>query len=95
MMATSEAAVERRVCERGAELGCWVIKFLPHALAGFPDRLVLAPNGRTGYCELKRPGEEPESLQDVRHRRLRQLGHLVRVVEDDEGIEEFYRALLD
>lgn len=47
---------------------------------GFPDLLVLLPDGRLGLIEMKRPkGGEVSTIQDDLHAKLRGIGHLVGV----------------
>ena len=41
---------------------------------GMPDRLILLPEGRVGFVEVKAPGKAPRPLQAARHRLLRRLG---------------------
>ena len=43
--------------------------------SGWPDRIVLLPDGKFGFVEVKAPGEEPRPLQLHRHKQLRQLGY--------------------
>lgn len=45
--------------------------------AGYPDRLIVLPNGLSIFCELKKQGEKPRELQEKRMRTLEQLGHFV------------------
>ena len=51
-----------------------------------PDRMVLLPNGRICFVEVKAPGEKPRPLQLSRHRLLRRLGFLVYVLDNAEQI---------
>ena len=53
---------------------------------GMPDRLVLMPEGRIGFVEVKAPGKEPRPLQVRRHEMLRNLGFKVYVLDDPEQI---------
>lgn len=53
---------------------------------GMPDRLVLMPEGRIGFVEVKAPGKEPRPLQVRRHEMLRNLGFRVYVLDDQEQI---------
>ena len=50
--------------------------------AGWPDRIVLLPDGRIGLVEVKAPGKEPRPLQVHRHKQLRSLGYKVYVLDD-------------
>ena len=56
--------------------------------SGWPDRIVLLPDGKFGFVEVKAPGEEPRPLQLHRHKQLRQLGYKVYVLDDKDRIGE-------
>lgn len=49
--------------------------------SGWPDRIVLLPDGKFGFVEVKAPGEEPRVLQLHRHKQLRALGYKVFVLD--------------
>ena len=55
-------------------------------MAGIPDRLVLLPNGKCAFVELKAPGEKPRKLQKIRMKQLRKLGLKTYVVDGVEQI---------
>jgi hypothetical protein len=54
---------------------------------GWPDRLVILPDRRVLWVELKRPGGTTSALQDKLHKDLRMRGHLVHVIDSKEGID--------
>lgn len=53
---------------------------------GWPDRIVLLPDGKVGFVEVKAPGEEPRKLQLHRHEQLLRLGYQVYVLDHPEQI---------
>ena len=55
-------------------------------MAGIPDRLVLLPNGKCAFVELKAPGEKPRKLQKIRMKQLRKLGLKTYVIDGVEQI---------
>ena len=57
-------------------------KFVSPGTDGMPDRIVLLPEGRIGFVEVKAPGKKPRLLQEKRHKELRALGFLVFVLDD-------------
>lgn len=61
-------------------------KFVSPGFDGMPDRVVLLPDGKIGFVEVKRPGEKPRALQLARHRLLRKMGFLVFVLDGEEQI---------
>lgn len=61
-------------------------KFVSPGFDGMPDRLVLLPNGKFAFVEVKAPGEKPRPLQLARHRLLSRLGFWVYVLDSEEQI---------
>ena len=55
--------------------------------AGWPDRIILLPDGKFGFVEVKAPGKEPRPLQVHRHEQLRALGYPVFVLDHPGQIE--------
>ena len=53
------------------------LKFTSPGFDGMPDRLLLFPNGKIAFAELKALGKKPRPLQLSRHRLLRRLGFKV------------------
>lgn len=62
------------------------LKFTSPGFDGMPDRLILLPNGKMAFAELKSPGKKPRPLQLARHRLLRRLGFKVYVIDSTEQI---------
>ena len=65
---------------------CW--KFVSHGISGVPDRIILMPNGRIAFVELKAPGKEMRPLQVRRKRQLEALGFRVYCIDCKEQIME-------
>ena len=64
-------------------------------LAGIPDRLVLLPNGKCAFVELKTPGEKPRKLQQIRMKQLKKLGFKCYVVDGVEQIKPMLEVIAD
>lgn len=68
---------------------------------GAPDRLVMLPRGRassgsfsacsTLWVELKATDVKPEGHQLREHKRMRDMGQLVVVIDSLEGVEDLLR----
>lgn len=71
---------------------CW--KFTSPGTAGVPDRIILMPEGRIAFVEVKAPGEKPRPLQLSRHRLLRRLGFKVYVLDASEDIEKIISEVM-
>lgn len=61
-------------------------KFVSPGFDEMPDRLVLLPDGRMAFAEIKAPGKKPRPLQVSRHKLLRRLGYRVYVIDGTEQI---------
>ena len=81
-----EKEVERKLVRAVRDAGGLALKFVSPGLAGVPDRILLFPNGRAAFCEVKAPGEKPRPLQVHRMEQLRRLGFKVFVIDNTEQI---------
>jgi hypothetical protein len=72
-----ESQLEERFVKEVERRGGLALKFKPPGSNGWPDRVMLCPGGLAVFVELKAQGEKPRKLQRVRHRELRDLGHVV------------------
>lgn len=62
---------------------------------GMPDRLVLFPDGKCAFVELKQKGKKPRLIQKWQHDRLRALGYKVFVLDRPDDIEKTIKAIKD
>lgn len=74
-------------------VGGMALKFVSPGFAGVPDRLVLIPDGKVGFVEVKAPGKHPRPLQMARHKQLRKLGFKVYVLDNPQQIPEIIRDM--
>ena len=82
-----EKVIEQRLVKAVKGLGGISPKFVSPGLSGMPDRIVLLPDGKVGFVEVKAPGKKPRAMQIVRHKQLRALGFKVYVLDGEEQIE--------
>ena len=68
-------------------------KLVSPGFDGMPDRIVLLPEGRLGFVEVKAPGKVPRPLQAARHAQLRKLGFKVYVLDDPAQIPDILKRL--
>lgn len=81
-----EKAIEQKLTSAVRQIGGICPKFVSPGFDGMPDRIVLLPEGKIGFVEVKVPGKKPRPLQAVRHGLLRRLGFKVYVLDDPEQI---------
>ena len=80
-----EKTIEKKLTTAVKKAGGIAPKFVSPSFAGMPDRLILLPDGKFAFAELK-AGESPRPLQKARHRLLRSLGFRVYVIDSVEQI---------
>lgn len=86
-----EKTIEHKLVMETKAWGGMALKFVSPSFSGMPDRLVLLPEGRLAFVEVKAPGKKPRPLQEIRHAMLRRLGFSVYVLDDPGKIP----AMLD
>lgn len=92
-MPSIEKRLEKKLIREIERLHGRCVKFWPMSISGFPDRICLLPGGRIRFVELKDTGVEPENKQKAWHRKLRNLGFMVFVIDSDETLENFISTL--
>lgn len=90
-----ESYIEHRLVMEVRRLGGLCPKFTSPGMDGMPDRLILMPEGKMVFCELKAPGERPRPLQEHRHEQLRSLGFEVEIVDSPEQIEALLERMTE
>lgn len=81
-----EKTVEQKLVKAVKSRGGICPKLVCPGFDGMPDRLVLLPDGKVGFVEVKAPGEMPRPLQVSRHNLLRSLGLQVFTLDDITAI---------
>lgn len=85
-----ESSVEDHLTRKVVEAGGEVRKVQWPGRRHAPDRLVLFKRVQWhGLVELKRPGEEPREGQVREHKRLRDAGFQVFVIDTKEQVDRF------
>lgn len=81
-----EKTIEYKLKFTVKSMGGIAFKFTAPGINGVPDRLVLLPDGKLAFIELKAPGKEMRPLQVRRKRQLEQLGFSVYCIDSAEQI---------
>lgn len=85
-----ERDVERRLVTRVEQAGGECLK---HGQDGWPDRIVMLPNGVLVWVELKRPKGTLKGLQIYRATQLAKLGQQVVCLYSVAEVNEFMDGL--
>ena len=86
-----EKHIEQDVCRYARKKGWVVYKFTSPGTRGVPDRIFMR-DGVVFFIEFKSPGQKPSRLQECVHRRIREQGIDVYVVD---GIEQGCKLIDD
>ena len=81
-----EKTIEDHLVKAVRLMGGLAPKFVSPGLDGVPDRLLLLPDGRMAFAELKAPGKQLRPLQIRRKRQLETLGFRVFVIDNTDQI---------
>lgn len=64
-------------------------------IKGIPDRMViLPPDGRVVWCELKRRGGRLSEMQKYQHDKLRKIGARVEVIWSREDVDDLIDGIV-
>lgn len=83
-----EKEIEQALVKAVKARGGMCPKLTSPGMDGMPDRMVLLPQGRMSFVEVKAPGKKPRPLQVHRHEALRNLGFPVFVLDSLDQIKE-------
>ena len=81
-----EIVIERQLAMAVKKMGGMAVKFVSPGLDGVPDRIVLLPDKKMAFVELKAPGKKLRPLQEKRRSQLEALGFPVYVIDGAEQI---------
>jgi hypothetical protein len=87
-MAVKESAIERELVDRVNRLGGLCIKAAALGQRGFFDRIVVLPDGKVTFVELKRPkGGRVSAHQSWHFKIFSELGASVALIKSSEDID--------
>ena len=89
----SEKLIERKLVDAVKAKGGICVKFYSAYQRGVPDRIVLMPQGRVYFVELKSTGKKPTKLQELFIGKLRSLGFIVEVIDTIEKLNELVNRI--
>ena len=90
-----EKLTEQKLVRAVKNAGGIAVKLVSPGFDGMPDRLLLLPDAKIAFVEVKAMGCKPRPLQRKRHELLRTLGFSVFVLDDERligGIIDAIRA---
>jgi hypothetical protein len=86
-----EAEIEKILVHEMKKLGGIAYKWVSPGNDGVPDRIVIFPDRKPVFVELKTDKGRLTALQKVQIRRLEKLGQEVTVIYGLDGLSRFFR----
>ncbi|MDR9795238.1 VRR-NUC domain-containing protein [Aeribacillus pallidus] len=84
-----ETDIERHLVQEVERIGGKAPKWVSPGNRGVPDRIVILPNGRVVFVELKKPGGRMGPLQKRWAEILKGMGHQVYKIDSIKEIDRF------
>ncbi len=89
-----EKTVESKLVQAVKSLGGIAFKFVSPGYDGVPDRLVLLPQGKIAFIELKAPSKKLRPLQVRRKGQIERLGFRVYCIDNPAQIGVILNEIL-
>ena len=89
MVAMREKEIEQSLRRAVLKRGGLCLKFISPGWSGAPDRLVLLPEGRLGFIEVKAPGKKPRPLQMAVIANLAHIDFETWVIDSPAEVKKF------
>lgn len=83
---SSEKLLERKLVTAVKLKGGVAVKLTSPSFNGLPDRLILMPQGRVCFAEIKTTGQKLRPIQLVVKAMLEKLGFVVWVIDDETSL---------
>jgi len=81
-----EKSIEQKLALMVRKRGGICPKWVSPGFDGVPDRIVLLPESKIAFVEVKAPGKSPRPLQIARHKLLTRLGFKVYILDSEDQI---------
>ena len=94
MGSVKESVIEARLVRLVRSRGGLCFKFVSPGNPGVPDRIVITPEGRTVYVELKTEVGRLAAIQKWQHEEMRKRGAEVRTLKGLDQVLAFVEEVL-
>lgn len=90
-----ESEIEKRLVKMVRENGGLCYKFVSPSNPGVPDRIVIIPDGRTIYVELKQEMGSLQRIQQWQIEEMQKRGCDVRVLKGLQAVKDFVKEVFE
>lgn len=84
-----ESDIEKYLKQQVTKLNGLCLKWTSPGTRGVPDRIIIMPQGKTYYVEMKQTKGALHPLQIYFHKQMKRLGHEVYVLWSKSEVDEF------
>ncbi|ROR28122.1 VRR-NUC domain-containing protein [Mobilisporobacter senegalensis] len=88
-----EKQIEQQLVKAVKDINGFALKLVSPGFDGMPDRMILLPNRKIAFVEVKAPGKMLRPLQEKRKRQLESLGFLVFCLDHIDEIGGILREI--
>lgn len=88
-----ESAIERKLTDGIKKLGGLCLKFVSPGTCGVPDRIIIMPDGRIIFAELKTKTGKLSEVQRARINELKRRNAHAVVLYGSDGVKSFLEGL--
>ena len=89
-----ESTIEARLVRKVRAKGGLCYKFVSPNNPGVPDQIVITPDGRTIYVELKTPVGRLAKVQKWQHQEMRKRNAAVRTLWSADEVDAFVEEVM-
>jgi hypothetical protein len=89
----SEKVIEAYLVKCITKMGLLCLKYSNPGMVGYPDRLIVLPNGMVIWAELKSKGKKLSAVQTQRFTVLKIMGHFIAIIDSKEGVDNLCKSL--
>ena len=90
-----EKQIEQQLVKAVKAAGGMCPKLVSPGTDGMPDRMILMPEGRIVFVEVKAPGQKPRPLQMLRMEQLQLMGFRVFILDHEGQIPAIIEEAMD
>ncbi|EMC0274962.1 VRR-NUC domain-containing protein [Staphylococcus pseudintermedius] len=90
-----ESNIEKYLVREVKKQNGLCLKWVAPGTKGVPDRIIIMPDGKTYFVEMKQNKGRIDPLQKYVHKQFNQRGHKVYVLWTKEQVNEFVKKLGD
>lgn len=88
-----EKQIEQKLTKETKKLGGTAYKITSPNINGMPDRLIILPNAKIAFAEIKTTGAKPRPIQIHRHQQLARLGIKTYIIDHPDQIKRILNEI--